>query len=69
MKKLSGYNSDMKDEDMTTGEAAELLGVDPSRIRQLCISKELLARKPGRDWIIRRSDLLAFQKARKERSQ
>ena len=42
---------------LTTAKAAEKLGVDPSRIRQLILAGQLPATKHGRDWIIREQDL------------
>jgi excisionase family DNA binding protein len=37
---------------MTVGEAAEALGVDPSRVRQLIAAGSLPARRAGRQWMI-----------------
>lgn len=42
---------------MTTAEAAKELDLTPMRVRQLCQSGILPARKIGRDWLIRRGDL------------
>ena len=45
---------------LTTGEAAEALGVTQARIRQLCGEGYLPATKRGRDWWIKRKDLEEF---------
>lgn len=37
--------------------AAELLGISSRRVRQLCISKELEAEKPGTEWLISRESV------------
>jgi excisionase family DNA binding protein len=42
---------------LATGEAAQLLGVSPNRVRQLVESGQLPGGKIGRDWLIRRADL------------
>jgi len=42
---------------VTTKQAAEELGVDPSRVRQLILEGVLTAQKMGRDWVIKRADL------------
>lgn len=42
---------------LTTKEAAQELGVNASRIRQLILSGQLPAKKHGRDWLIKREDL------------
>ena len=42
---------------LTTGEAAEVLGVSQARVRQLCGEGYLPATKRGRDWWIKRKDL------------
>lgn len=42
---------------LTTAEAAARLGVTQARVRQLILAKKLPARKVGRDWLIRPSDL------------
>jgi excisionase family DNA binding protein len=51
--------------DITVGEAATIVGLSIARVRALVASKDLRARKIGRDWIIRRKDAEAF--ASKER--
>jgi excisionase family DNA binding protein len=40
-----------------TKKAAEILGINDSRVRQLILSGRLPAKKIGRDWIIREKDL------------
>jgi len=47
---------------MTTTEAAEILGVSQARVRQLILAGRLPAIKHGRDWMIKRSELLRFTK-------
>ena len=42
---------------INTKEAAKLLGVNDSRVRQLILAGRLPAQKVGRDWIIRERDL------------
>jgi len=42
---------------LTTKEAAEILGVNRSRVRQLILAGRLKAEKFGRDWLINESDL------------
>jgi len=37
---------------ITVPQAANLLNVSAVRVRQLCITGQLAAQKPGRDWII-----------------
>lgn len=37
---------------LTVAEAAKELGVNNSRVRQLCIAGELRAQKFGRDWMV-----------------
>lgn len=47
---------------VTTKEAAEFLGVSPSRIRQLILEKRLPAKKVGRDQLINKKDLFIFSR-------
>lgn len=59
------------DDVITTTEAGEILGVQPSRVRQLILSGELKAeegnkRSNGFDKLINRSDVLAL-KTKRER--
>ena len=42
---------------LTTKQAAKVLGINDSRVRQLILSGRLPARKFGRDWIIEEKDL------------
>jgi len=42
---------------ISTKRAAEILGVNDSRVRQLILGGRLPAKKIGRDWIIREKDL------------
>ena len=42
---------------LTTQDAAEILGVTPSRIRQLILSGKLKATKNGRDWVLMVKDV------------
>ena len=52
----------------TTEEAAQLLGVTASRIRQLILEKRLKSRKMGRDHFISQSELARFaEKGKKKR--
>ena len=46
----------------TTEEAAQYLGVTPSRIRQFIISERLESEKYGRDHLIRENELERFAK-------
>jgi len=52
----------MDDKILSTSEAAEILGVVDSRIRQLILNKEIPAVKFGRAWMIKASDLGEYQK-------
>jgi excisionase family DNA binding protein len=45
---------------LTTNEAAWLLDVNPSRVRQLIAEGALPAEKRGRDWWIRERDVRAY---------
>lgn len=42
---------------INTKEAATLLGVNASRVRQLILAGKLAAEKVGRDWVIKPGDL------------
>lgn len=44
---------------LTAAEAAERLGVNTSRVRQLILAGRLAATKFGRDWMIDEADLAA----------
>ena len=50
----------MSDIFYTTAQAAEYLGVTPSRVRQLILENRLPAIKVGRDQLIKRNDLEKF---------
>lgn len=52
------------DNELTSKEAAAILGVTVSRIRQLCIAGILIARKMGRDWLVSRDSVNAYANAR-----
>lgn len=47
---------------ITTTDAAEILGVDASRIRQLIIEGKLTATKMGRDNLLDRAEVQRFGK-------
>jgi excisionase family DNA binding protein len=42
---------------LTTAQAAKILGVNDSRVRQFILAGRLPAQKFGRDWIIYEKDL------------
>jgi excisionase family DNA binding protein len=42
---------------LNTKQAAKILGINASRVRQLILSGRLPAQKLGRDWIIQEKDL------------
>jgi excisionase family DNA binding protein len=46
-------------------DAAKTLGVTTRQVRNLCENGTLPATKVGRDWIIKRSDLVSVPKIRK----
>jgi excisionase family DNA binding protein len=46
---------------LTTAEAAKIIGRTPDRVRQLCLSGELVAEKVGRDWVITTEALAAYE--------
>lgn len=46
--------------DLTTGQAAEMLGVTPTRVRQFIEQGRLGARRLGRDWVLRRAAVERF---------
>jgi excisionase family DNA binding protein len=52
--------------DWTTRELADQAGVDPSRIRQLLLSKRLTGYKRGRDWLIPDSEARRWLEIRKQ---
>jgi len=43
---------------LTTAQAAKILKVNDSRVRQLILSGRLPAQKLGRDWVIQEKDLI-----------
>lgn len=43
-------------------QAAEILGLNPSRVRKLAHDKRITAVKIGRDWIFKQGDLERFAK-------
>lgn len=49
-------------DELTTKEAAEILGISPSRIRQFILEKRLPATKHGRDLFILKKDLVAMER-------
>jgi len=51
----------------TTEDAAEYLGVTPSRIRQFILENRLKSEKLGRDHLIKVSDLEEFAKEGKKK--
>lgn len=53
---------------LTTSQAADFLGVTPSRIRQLIIDGRLPATKVGRDQLIRKDVLEAFSEIPRQRT-
>lgn len=55
-------DSHMFDVLLTTADAAEMLGVSTSRLRQFVEDDRLPAKKLGRDWLFSEHDLLAFAK-------
>jgi len=52
---------------LTTAQAAERLGVSPRRVRAMIASGQLLADKPGRDWLVGELALEAVRKRATER--
>lgn len=55
---LAGYDL------IGVAEAARLIGCATTRVRQLLASGDLTGQKNGRDWVIRRADVLAYQPMR-----
>jgi len=55
---------DVQNVPLTTKQAAEILGVNPSRIRQLVLSGELHAEKVGRDLFISQAEMDRFMRER-----
>lgn len=50
---------------LTTADAAEILRVSPSRVRQLCLAGELDAERFGRDWAINPASVARYVRAAK----
>lgn len=42
---------------LRSDQAGALIGISPRRVRQLCISKDLVGEKPGTEWIITRESV------------
>jgi excisionase family DNA binding protein len=53
----------VKVEWLTTKQAAELIGYNAEYIRKLAQAGRIPAQKLGRDWVIRRADLLAYTRS------
>lgn len=51
---------------MTTRQAAEALGINDSRVRQVIRAGELPAEKAGRDWLINARDVERFRRQRQQ---
>ena len=54
---------------LTTAEAADILGVDASQVRRLCIRGKLNATKHRRDWQIAKDDIFDAYAASPTRTQ
>jgi hypothetical protein len=54
---------------LTTAEAADILGVDASQVRYLCIRGELNAEKRSGVWLIQRDATFDTYAGRKTRTQ
>lgn len=50
---------------LTTSQAANLLHVNQSRIRQMILAEQIKATKIGRDWLIDESEIKRVQTTRK----
>lgn len=48
---------------ISTTEAADIIGVNDSRVRQLLRAGELSGKRFGRDWLILRRDAERFQRS------
>lgn len=57
----------MMEDLLTAQEAAELLGTNDSRVRQLIRAKRIPAVKKGREWIIHRPSLAKYLKSKSRR--
>lgn len=49
---------------LTTTQAAKILNVNASRIRQLIAGGRIKATKSGRDWLIERSELDGYKRGK-----
>lgn len=54
------------DELMTAAQAAELLGVNDSRIRQMIREEGLKAQRFGRSWMLRRGDVEEYSREHRQ---
>ncbi len=52
---------------ITTKQAAELIGYNAEYIRKLAQSGKIPAQKLGRDWVMKRADLLAYTRSVQEK--
>jgi len=50
---------------LSVAEAAERLGMDLAQLRKYLRDSRIAGEKYGRDWMIRETDLLAFQRSYK----
>jgi hypothetical protein len=46
---------------LTSDQAADLVSVTTARIRQLCLSGQVICRKVGRDWLVDQESLLSYK--------
>src|SRR5262245_6405736 len=53
---------EVKDRILSVEEAAEILGLHPSRVRVFCDTQRLPARKIGKGWALLLSDVEAFKR-------
>lgn len=58
----------MTDKLITTAEAAEILGVSASRVRQFILEGRLESTKVGRDQLLKQSDVEDFASKPRERT-
>ena len=64
---LVTYTNRGNDMMLTTKDAAELLKVNASRVRQLILRGELKAQKHGRDWHIAKEEVDKYREERRKR--
>lgn len=62
--KLADYAMVPRDP-LTSTEAAWLLRVDPSRVRQLCLDGTLDGARRGRDWAVNAASVLRYRRDRR----